>query len=87
MLATEAPLAGRRELRRVSLVGEELHGRRLEAIGVSCGSAPVCSYSLVSSRVATLDASTSGWSNGLMPITAPATAVANSQRKTSPPRS
>ena len=32
-------------------------------------------------------ASTSGWSNGLTPITAPATAVANSHRKNCAPRS
>ena len=39
----------------------------------------------VSSRVLTLLASTSGWSNGSMPMIAPATAVAISQRKNSWP--
>ena len=53
----------------------------------SGGSAPVFSYSSVSARVATLLASTSGWSNGLMPRIAPATPSRISQRKNSWPRS
>src|SRR5436309_6987658 len=51
------------------------------------GSVPVVSYSVVSLRVAVLLASTSGWLNVLIPSTEPATAVANSQRKNSAPRS
>ena len=56
-------------------------------IGVSAGNAPFASYSVVSFRVAILLASTSGWSNGCRPRREPATAVANSQRKNSAPRS
>src|SRR4029453_19454344 len=55
--------------------------------GASDGSVPVFSYSLVSDFVAILLASTSGWLKGLIPITAPAIAVAISQRTNSSARS
>ena len=55
--------------------------------GVSEGSRPVFSYSEVNVFVAILLASTSGWLNGLMPITAPAMAVPISQRTNSSARS
>ena len=45
--------------------------------GDSAGNVPVFSYSTVSLRVSILLASTSGWLKALMPITEPATAVAN----------
>ena len=55
------------------------------ATGFSSGKAPVFSKASVNSRVLTFETSTSGWSNGLMPMIAPATAVAISQRKNSWP--
>ena len=89
--ATDAPIQERACRRRrpaqfggVLLVGVEI-GLADDTTGCSAGSSPVFSKAPVSSRVLILAASTSGWLNGLMPMIAPATAVANSKRKNSWP--
>jgi hypothetical protein len=78
--------ARRHELGGVAIVGvgaqaavfEQRHLRRQLARAL---------VGVVSLRVSTLLASTSGWSNGLMRSRLPATAVAISQRTNSPPTS
>src|SRR5438105_4181527 len=57
------------------------------AVGGSSGSAPSFSYRASTAPVLSFDSCTLGSSNGSMRKDAPATAVANSQRKNSAPRS
>ena len=65
-------------------IGEQAHRRIANDRRFCRQAARSPRTSSVSLRVSILLASTSGWSNGLMPITAPATAVAISHRKNSP---
>ena len=80
-LPDDAAVARGEPERRVAVQGQRaVGGERPRGVSIA---PPLSSRS----RVSCLASSTLGWSNGSMPSTIPATAVANSQRQASAPRS